>query len=142
MARNYFLFNRQTWLDGVVTHVSKGFLGLTLNCSKCHDHKYDPFPQADYYRLRAFFEPHQIRTDLVPGEGDFEKDGIPRPFDCDLDAPTYRFVRGDEFKPVKDEPIAGLAATTAAGEIEDRTGRTAADGCRPWACGLGCSTIC
>lgn len=137
LARNYFLFNRQTWLDGVVTHVSKGFLGLTLNCSKCHDHKYDPFPQADYYRLRAFFEPHQIRTDLVPGEGDFEKDGIPRPFDCDLDAPTYRFVRGDEFKPVKDEPIApGLPQLLLPIELKIEPVElppTAADpGLRPW----------
>ena len=31
-----------------------------------------------------------MRTDLVPGEADFEKDGIPRAFDCNLDAPTYR----------------------------------------------------
>jgi hypothetical protein len=106
LVRSYFRFNRQSWLDEVVTHTSKGLLGLTLNCAKCHDHKYDPFAQTDYYKLRAFFEPYQVRTDLVPGEADLTKDGIPRVFDCDLDAPTYRFIRGDEFKPVKDEPLA------------------------------------
>ena len=68
LARPYFLFNRTTWLDEVVEHTGKGFLGLTFNCAKCHDHKYDPIKQADYYRFRAIFEPYQVRTDLVPGE--------------------------------------------------------------------------
>jgi len=31
------------------------FLGLTLECSRCHDHKYDPIRQTDYYKLSAFF---------------------------------------------------------------------------------------
>lgn len=37
--------------------VSTAFLGLTVGCAQCHDHRYDPIPQADYYRLRAIFEP-------------------------------------------------------------------------------------
>ena len=37
--------------------VSSTFLGLTVGCAQCHDHRYDPIPQADYYRLRAVFEP-------------------------------------------------------------------------------------
>jgi hypothetical protein len=42
-------------LDDVVATTGQVFLGLTVNCARCHDHKIDPFPQKDYYRLLAFF---------------------------------------------------------------------------------------
>jgi hypothetical protein len=41
--------------DDFVTTVGQGFLGMSLNCARCHDHKADFFPQADYYKLVAFF---------------------------------------------------------------------------------------
>jgi mono/diheme cytochrome c family protein len=106
LARPYFLFNRTTWLDEVVEHTGKGLLGLTTNCAKCHDHKYDPFSQADYYRLRAVFEPYQLRTDLVGGELDEAKAGIPRAFDANPDAKTPFHIRGDERNPDKNREIA------------------------------------
>lgn len=37
--------------------VGASLLGLTVGCAQCHDHRYDPIPQADYFRLRAIFEP-------------------------------------------------------------------------------------
>lgn len=43
-------------LDEIIATTSQGFLGLTLNCARCHDHKLDPLPQADYYRMVAFFK--------------------------------------------------------------------------------------
>ena len=42
-------------LDDIVSTTSQVFLGLTLNCCRCHDHKLDPLPQRDYYRFLAFF---------------------------------------------------------------------------------------
>jgi len=98
LARPYFLFNRTTWLDEVVEHTGKGLMGLTANCAKCHDHKYDPVSQADYYRLRAVFEPYQLRTDLTP-ELDEMKSGLARAFDANPDAKTPFHVRGDERTP-------------------------------------------
>lgn len=106
LARNYYLFNRTTWLDSTIEHTSKAFLGLTLNCAKCHDHKYDPISQLDYYRLRAIFEPHQVRLDPVPGETDLEKNGIPRVFDDQIEISTYVHVRGDPQNPDTSQTVA------------------------------------
>jgi hypothetical protein len=105
LARNYFLFNRTTWLDDTIEHTAKAFLGLTVNCAKCHDHKYDPISQLDYYRMRAIFEPHQVRLDACPGEADLERNGLPRVFDAHLDAVTWLHKRGNEKDPDKSRPI-------------------------------------
>ena len=41
--------------DDIVATTGQAFLGLTINCARCHDHKIDPLPQKDYYGLLAFF---------------------------------------------------------------------------------------
>ena len=106
LARNWVLFNRNQWLDSAVEHVSKGMLGLTMDCAKCHDHKYDPITHRDYFAMRAFFEPYHVRVDVVPGQPDPAVDGIPRVFDGLLEEPTYLFVHGDEDRPDKSTSIA------------------------------------
>lgn len=105
LARNYYLFNRTTWLDNTIEHTAKAFLGMTMNCVKCHDHKYDPITHEEYYRYRSIFEPHQVRLDPVPGEADFEKDGLPRVFDDQPEALTYVHLKGDAKSPDKSRKI-------------------------------------
>ncbi len=55
---------RAALMNDLVETTGAAFLGLTLSCARCHDHKFDPISQADYYRLRAFFEGVQFRDDL------------------------------------------------------------------------------
>lgn len=105
LARNYHNLNRDIWLDAVTEHSAKAFVGLTIGCAKCHDHKFDPLLQTEYYAWRAVFEPHRVRTDRLPGQLDVMKDGIPRAYDADASVPTYLYVRGDEKHPDKEHPI-------------------------------------
>jgi hypothetical protein len=47
--------NRHDVIDDQIDVVGRGFLGLTLACARCHDHKFDPIPTADYYSLYGIF---------------------------------------------------------------------------------------
>ena len=47
-------------LEDMVHATSTAFLGLTVKCARCHDHKFDPIPQADYYRMAAAFWPGAV----------------------------------------------------------------------------------
>jgi hypothetical protein len=62
------LMDRYDQLDDVLGTTATAFLGLTLRCARCHDHKFEPFSQKDYYRVLAVFEPlkrpHEERKDL------------------------------------------------------------------------------
>jgi uncharacterized small protein (DUF1192 family) len=51
------LVDRYDQLDDVLGTTATAFLGITLRCARCHDHKFEPFSQADYYRMLAVFEP-------------------------------------------------------------------------------------
>lgn len=105
LVRNRHSSNRNIWLDAAVEHTAKAFLGLTINCARCHDHKFDPISQAAYYRLRAVFESHDVAIDRLPGQPDLLKDGLVRVFDGRPEAPTYLYVRGNEKQPDKEHPI-------------------------------------
>ena len=51
-------------LTDMTDNAGEVFLGLSYGCARCHDHKFDPILQKDYYRLRAFFAPVRWRDDL------------------------------------------------------------------------------
>ena len=57
---------RQLYLDDVVNAVGETFLSTTMRCFKCHDHKFDPLPTRDYYRMYAVFEPTQLAERPTP----------------------------------------------------------------------------
>jgi hypothetical protein len=101
LARNWQKFSRDAWLQNVVEHTAKAFIGTTMNCARCHGHFFDPITHQEYYQFRAFFEPYNVRTDAVPGQSDVLLDGLPRAYDGDPAAPTYLYVRGNEKQPDK-----------------------------------------
>ena len=60
--------SRHEFLSEITGTVGSVFLGLTVGCAQCHDHKYDRIPTADFYRLKAFFATVQMPRPL-PGDG-------------------------------------------------------------------------
>ena len=56
----------ETLVDRTNT-TSTVWLGSTLGCAQCHNHKYDPFSQKEYYQLLAFFDAHEYRMLVMPG---------------------------------------------------------------------------
>jgi len=80
-----FLNNQHDIIDDRIDVVTRGTMGLTVTCARCHDHKYDPIPQADYYSLYGVFASSEENKDAQHAMPLFDKE---KPFD------PYVFLRG------------------------------------------------
>jgi len=82
---------RHLMLNEITATVGSVFLGLQFGCAECHDHKYDPVSQGDFYRLRAVFESAvpQLKRDVAN----------PRLVQVESTAPARLWIRGDHRRP-------------------------------------------
>jgi len=78
---------RMDELDDMVTTTAHSFLALTVNCARCHDHKFDPIPTRDYYRMTAFFSAVTYgEREVATDEQRKLRDAYTRPLREQLDA--------------------------------------------------------
>ena len=145
---------RYEWLTDAVDTTGEAFLGLTLGCARCHDHKFDPLSQRDYHRMMAVFagsEPKEIPVVNKMSQFGFYS-GYPRllkveeykaavkridtaarkrlvkqveaGFSAEVLA-AYRVPRGERAPEQREQAAKVEAALTAAGLKENAAGRTA-----------------
>jgi Protein of unknown function (DUF1553)/Protein of unknown function (DUF1549)/Planctomycete cytochrome C len=121
---------RYEYLDDLVATTGRGLLGLTVQCARCHNHKFDPIPQNDYYRLVAtFFGYVETTHPLVPRAEAEAYDRRVKDIDArqallkaeikKIDAPYEQQLRLEEYKRFPDQvqrAIARPEAERTAGE--------------------------
>jgi hypothetical protein len=100
--------------DDIVTTTMTTFVGLTAHCARCHDHKFDPIPQADYYALQAVF------AGIDKAEREYDADPAVATKRAALTA-ELAAVRGGKGDPLTTERLADVAAVEKArGDAESR----------------------
>ncbi len=95
-------------LDDMVSTMGTSMLGITIGCARCHDHKFDPIPQADYYRMITSFG-RTIRSNI----------------DLDLDPQGYK--RAKQVWQREHEPLAAALKTYEDGELAKKLDARIAD---------------
>ncbi len=95
-------------LDDILVTTSATFLGLTLGCARCHDHKFDPFSQADYYQMLAYFRSINPYGQHHTGGGGRGTGRITRPLVPHEEFGRWELARVDKLKALRDR----LALTT------------------------------
>lgn len=83
---------RHTVLNEITSSVGAAILGLGVGCAQCHDHKYDPVSQADFYRLRSFFANFALPKKNVSLSHIFKEHGADAPV-------SHLMIRGDFRRP-------------------------------------------
>ena len=94
---------RQDALDDIITTTSLTFMGMTVGCARCHDHKFDPIRQSDFYRIQAVFAPTRpvnhplVKPDVVAAHQAETKriEGLQRPLKKakdELEAPYLKML--------------------------------------------------
>ena len=83
--------------DEQIDAIGKGFLGLTLGCARCHDHKFDPIPTADYYALAGIFRSTVTLTGRLDEPKADENDWSRRGLGPDGDAKLAAFTEEDRW---------------------------------------------
>ena len=89
-----FLNNQHEIIDDRIDLIARGTMGLTVACARCHDHKFDPISQADYYALYGVFassvEPKELP--LLPADADPQGDAVYRREHAKLQAESDAFL--------------------------------------------------
>ena len=102
LVRSWFKWNYETWKKDLVEHVGKAFLGLSLNCAQCHDHKFDPVSQADYFR-RGRSKSTSTPRATVPSRPDWfasaTRDSTPKPSSSPRGTPASASRAGRRSRP-------------------------------------------
>jgi cytochrome c553 len=104
-------------VDDNIDTIGKAFLGLTLGCARCHNHKFDPVSQEDYYALAGIFYSTRILKDLGIKGGNYTLNRVP------LVEPDYLRTRDDQLRVLDDlkmriEAIARRSPATQEDEAE------------------------
>jgi hypothetical protein len=126
--------HRYDELDDIVANIGTTFLGLTVGCARCHDHKYDPVPARDYYRLLSAFtttvrSEMDVNTDLawytkakadydanhspfVAAREKYEKERLPTTFAAwQLSGQAAQYAPSVFWLPLRQGPPAGMTRT-------------------------------
>ena len=75
-------------IDDQISTVGKALLGLTLECARCHDHKFDPITTADYYALAGIFKSTRTMSQIVDKRGKGNGFWMERDIVLDTSAPA------------------------------------------------------
>jgi hypothetical protein len=88
-------------IDEQIDTLGKSLLGMTLGCARCHDHKFDPLPHADYYALAGIFASTSTLVDRIGGPKDDESDWERRGLGPGGDEKLLAFLKENRYRWVK-----------------------------------------